>query len=473
MTALPAPKRWPTDGPPARAPPPRGTKLRFIDLFAGLGGFHAGLSKLGHECVFASEINEGLRQLYVKNYPDMEGKPVVGDIRASKHLIPEFDLLCAGFPCQPFSKSGSQDGFTDPTDGTLFHEVLLIIDEHRPPYVFLENVGNFEKHDGGNTWAVVKQALTDRKYNFLATEHDTHGLVSPHHLGFPQNRERFFVVAVRGDLPPEPFPPVDRKRETTFDKYLQDEVSAEESKAAELSSIQVDCIDHWNALLAKLPKGAEIPSPLWGDQFGKTWPYEERLKQPANVPVWQLPAYVDQRKVREGMTQKQMLRLLSGYARQKLKFEDWKIQYIRQSRQFWTDYGRYAPKGWLAKLRTFSWSLQKLEWHGGPELDLWKCVLQFRPSGLRARRDGRIPALVAMTSTQVPIIGPKRRFLTTTEGKLLQGFPSELELPKKRDDAFAALGNAVHVGVITEIGRRFVGEAMQAVAQRQPVLATA
>src|SRR5687768_337728 len=108
MTALPAPKLWPKDGPMARAPPPRGSKLRFIDLFAGLGGFHAGLTKLGHECVFASEINEELQRLYVRNYPDMKGK-VHGDIRAARHLIPEHDLLCAGFPCQPFSKSGSQD----------------------------------------------------------------------------------------------------------------------------------------------------------------------------------------------------------------------------------------------------------------------------------------------------------------------------------------------------------------------------
>lgn len=91
-------------------------RLRFVDLFAGLGGFHRALTELGHQCVFASEIDDELRELYVRNFPEMKGQ-VFGDIRHAKALIPKHDVLCAGFPCQPFSKSGSQLGTRDETFG--------------------------------------------------------------------------------------------------------------------------------------------------------------------------------------------------------------------------------------------------------------------------------------------------------------------------------------------------------------------
>src|SRR5687768_17119336 len=133
--------------------------MRFVDLFAGLGGFHLALKSLGHECVFVSEIDERLRKLYVSNFPDA-AEFVHGDIRESKTKVPEHDILCAGFPCQPFSKSGAQRGVADETRGTLFHEILEILKRRKPRYVLLENVGNFERHDDGNTWRIVKEKLT-------------------------------------------------------------------------------------------------------------------------------------------------------------------------------------------------------------------------------------------------------------------------------------------------------------------------
>src|SRR5687767_3835646 len=105
--------------------------MRFVDLFAGLGGFHYALSSLGHECVFASEIDEELRDYYRLNFPTMAAH-VYGDIRIDKKHIPAHDILCAGFPCQPFSKSGMQMGLQDETRGTLFHEILEILTKHEP-----------------------------------------------------------------------------------------------------------------------------------------------------------------------------------------------------------------------------------------------------------------------------------------------------------------------------------------------------
>src|SRR3989344_7191352 len=123
--------------------------MKFIDLFAGLGGFHQALSKLGHECVFACDIDKQLIQLYEKNFgikPEEDIRKVVIE------SIPSHNILCAGFPCQPFSKAGDQQGFDCPRNGDLFEYVLKIIKYHKPNYIMLENVANIQTHDNGNTW---------------------------------------------------------------------------------------------------------------------------------------------------------------------------------------------------------------------------------------------------------------------------------------------------------------------------------
>ncbi len=127
-------------------------KLKFIDLFAGLGGFHLALNALGHECVFASEINTDLRELYKVNH----GIDCHGDINLIDiSTIPKHDIICAGFPCQPFSKAGKQNGLEDPNNGNFFNLIMKIIDTHNPEYVFLENVPNLKGHDDGNTWEYI------------------------------------------------------------------------------------------------------------------------------------------------------------------------------------------------------------------------------------------------------------------------------------------------------------------------------
>ena len=115
--------------------------MRFIDLFAGMGGFHIALQDLGHTCVFASEVNEGLRELYKKNF----GMECNGDINAVDIMtIPEHDIICAGFPCQPFSKAGKQNGLEDTTNGNFFNKIMEIANHHNPEYIFLENVPNLK-----------------------------------------------------------------------------------------------------------------------------------------------------------------------------------------------------------------------------------------------------------------------------------------------------------------------------------------
>ena len=231
--------------------------MRFIDLFAGLGGFRLALEGLGLECVFASDIDEQMQAVYRRNFPN--GPEIQGDIRTSKNNVPEHDVLCAGFPCQPFSKSGSQAGFRDETSGTLFHEILEIIETHKPKYVILENVGNFERHDNGRTWQIVRSSLEELGYDVEGTEHVTsggHGLLSPHHLGYPHHRERFFAVASLVGVPEGVFPPRNRSAATSMADIIvkASELSAQDRTETRIVDKHVECIEHWNAFLATMPE---------------------------------------------------------------------------------------------------------------------------------------------------------------------------------------------------------------------------
>src|SRR5262245_3990297 len=135
--------------------------MRFVDLFSGLGGFHLALEQLGHRCVFASESDSELQDLYSKNF---ELTPS-GDVRKVPiPTIPAHEILCAGFPCQPFSKAGEQDGFECPSWGDLFDRVVKILRHHQPEFVLLENVPNLLKHDGGRTWSRVVRLLKRAGY---------------------------------------------------------------------------------------------------------------------------------------------------------------------------------------------------------------------------------------------------------------------------------------------------------------------
>ena len=165
-------------------------KIKFIDLFAGIGGFHLALSKINGECVFASEWDKDCQKVYEKNF----GLKPHGDItKINEKDIPQHEILCAGFPCQAFSISGKRLGFKD-TRGTLFFDVARIIKHHNPKIVLLENVKNFLTHDNGNTINVVKKTLEELNYNVF------YKVLNSSNYGVPQKRERIYIVAFNQKL---------------------------------------------------------------------------------------------------------------------------------------------------------------------------------------------------------------------------------------------------------------------------------
>ena len=179
-------------------------KLKFIDLCCGIGGFHYALKKLGHECVLASDINEECRRNYEINH---KIKPVGDLTKIDCQTIPNFDILCAGFPCQPFSKAGEQKGFVD-NRGNIFFDICKIIKYHNPKYLILENVRNLATHDSGNTWDVIKHELDELNYR----TYDKPVILNTLYFGVPQSRERVVIMCIRkdlGELPPlPPIPPL-------------------------------------------------------------------------------------------------------------------------------------------------------------------------------------------------------------------------------------------------------------------------
>lgn len=164
--------------------------FNFIDLFAGIGGFRIALESYGGECVFSSEWDEKSQFTYAANFQETPS----GDIKQIKEeSVPKHQILCAGFPCQAFSVSGKRMGFED-TRGTLFFDVARIAKHTQPDVLFLENVKNFTKHDGGKTMEVVKKTLDEIGYDYFIN------VLCSSDYGVPQARERVYFVAFRKDL---------------------------------------------------------------------------------------------------------------------------------------------------------------------------------------------------------------------------------------------------------------------------------
>lgn len=381
--------------------------FKFIDLFCGIGGFHQALSDLGGECVYASDIDADCRKTYEKNYgihPD-------GDItKVMESDIPAHDVLCAGFPCQAFSKAGKRLGFADETKGTLFFDILRILKYHKPKYALLENVRNLASHDHGNTWKVIHDSLVEAGYNVL----DEPVIFSPHYIGVPQHRERVFIMCVRKDVGTLPrfYFNIEKAPDCSIDDILLTDSEIENLEKYRLKPQMIEWIDNWNAFLQGI-KCDKLPGfPIWADSLCA-------MEDNPMIGDWD-------------------------------EMPKWMKNFIKKNSELWEKNQDFIDK-WLPIAKRnplFFGSKAKLEWQAGETKhpDVWQHIMQIRPSGLRVKPGTYFPALVAITQTS--IVGSRKRFLTPRECARLQSFPDTFICDDKNAQAYKQFGNSINVELV-------------------------
>lgn len=368
-------------------------KFTFIDLFAGIGGFHQAMKSLGGECVFASEIDLEAASTYRENY----GLDPYNDItKTDAKDIPPHDVLCGGFPCQAFSNAGHKKGFED-TRGTLFFDVARIIKYHKPKFIFLENVKHLVKHDNGNTWKVIKETLDQLGYVLSKEE----VISSPHEIGIPQNRPRIYILGIRKDLTKKEYLEFARPK---YDKKLSIyDVLDENVEGYKITDYENTILTAWDVF----KKGLGISVfgfPVWVDEFGVDYDYSS--------------------------------------------FPDWKQDYVRKNRELYLKNKDFIDK-WLIeyKVRDFKLRDRKFEWQAGAEYSsVWETSIQFRQSGIRCKKTDFFPALVAMVQT--PIVAKYKRRITPRECARLQSFPEDFVINKKDNCAYKQFGNSLNVELV-------------------------
>ena len=430
--------------------------IKFIDLFAGLGGFHVALSRRGYQCVFASEIDDQLRSLYAANF----GIYPSGDIRKiDLSTVPSHDLLCAGFPCQPFSKAGKQAGLNCPDHGDLFYYVLRMLRIHRPKFFILENVPNLLRHAGGTTFALMERRLRRLGYHV-----DAH-VLSPHQFGVPQNRPRAYIVGSLNPLPAVDWRAAATEHPTSID-WVLDSIPKDSQR---LSVYERKVLATWQDFIESFPSEQDLPGgfPIWAMEFGATYPYEDLT--PFKVSNRTLGKYRGALGVSlAALAPDRRYLALPSYAQATADhFPEWKINFIRKNRELYKENKKWIDK-WLPQIKGFSASHQKFEWHcKGESRSIWSHLIQFRPSGIRVKRRSAAPSLVAMTSTMVPVIGWQKRYLTPHECARLQNLESLKNLPQG-PAAFKAFGNAVNAKVVEEVAKYLLESSGQTTACVKP-----
>lgn len=378
----------------------------FIDLFAGIGAFHLALEKLGGKCVFASEIDKYAIETYKKNF-NMNSDCNIFNI--DEKDIPKHDVLCAGFPCQPFSNAGNKKGFTD-TRGTLFFEIERILKYHKTKYIILENVKHLVKHDDGNTFKVIKEHLIDLGY--ILTEKPI--IISPHHIGIPQNRERIFIVGIHKDYIDSEFidikiPNKDKYPKTSMYDVLDCRMGNHEGYM--INDYECRVLRAWDAFVKHFKKNnIKICSPALVEEFGASYDYKS--------------------------------------------FPKWKQDYCKKNREFYIQNKDFIDTWKIVfKVDEFKKRDKKLEWQAGDTANsVYETLIQLRQSGVRCKKTDTFPALVAIVQTS--IVGKYMRRITPREAARLQSFPDTYMLHEDDKIAYKQLGNSANVDVIVYLAKQ-------------------
>ncbi len=401
------------------------------------------LDHAGGRCVYVSEIDREARETYVRNWVEPLPKalrPIINtDITLATPAegavdVPAHDVLAAGFPCQPFSKSGFQRGM-DEARGTLFWNIARVLEELRPAVVLLENVRNIAGPRHRYEWnEVIIKTLRQLGYRVSSTP----SVFSPHFLppsmgGTPQVRDRIFIpgtyvgperAQAETDVPPAVVRgPVDgwNVHDWDVDWVLDDDADIPGIERYRLSTDEAEWINVWDDLVQRMwsARGYRLPGfPLWANAW-----VPERALDPIELDL--LPR--------------------------------WKADFLVKNARFFDDH-RDVIKAWRKanpSFANFPASRRKLEWQAQDMASLWDTVMHFRPSGIRAKAPTYLPALVAITQTS--IVGSRRRRLTPHEAARLQGLHRSFSFDGQRDQAsYRQVGNGVSVGAAWHVFRAHI-----------------
>jgi DNA (cytosine-5)-methyltransferase 1 len=402
-------------------------EFKFIDLFAGIGGFHQAMRYLGGECIMAAEINQACLDTYKRNY---QTKDIRTDVREIKpESIGKFDVLCAGFPCQPFSKAGTQEGFNDKSQGNLFYIIMDILDAHpEVKFVILENVRNLA--DKSENWDIIKNELMKR--NFYITEEPV--ILSPHNFGIPQIRERVYILGICKDIRDKKILSngfihiTDLKLEKNKNKdkckindawsILEDDAS-DDYLISEEENLMIKAWDEFRiATKIKI-----IGFPVWINSFGLGKVYNEPFRK--SIGYYEMPKW-------------------------KQKFVDSNRKLYLENREYIDDWiKRYKM---LKRIKLY----QKFEWNCGTDVDdIKNTIIQIRQSGIRVKRPTFYPSLVAMVNTPIVWDKQKQKFrrITPREAANLQSFHGSFTFLGSDNQIYQQLGNSVNVRILKVLGK--------------------
>jgi len=234
--------------------------------------------------------------------------------------------------------------------------------------------------------------------------------------------------------------------------------------ARKLTQRAIDCLTAWQEFLDMMPEDEDLPSfPIWSMEFGATYPYKSQA--PFAIGDDSLQNHTGSHGASlSNLTGDALMAALPSYARvQEDKFPRWKVNFIRQNRDFYDRHKEWIEK-WKPKILEFPASWQKFEWNcKGGERNIWKYIIQFRASGVRVKRPTTSPSLVAMTATQVPIVAWQKRYMTPRECARLQGLAELVHLPSADTKAFKALGNAVNADLVQLIAAALIQDDKQCI----------
>jgi DNA (cytosine-5)-methyltransferase 1 len=407
--------------------------VRYADLFCGIGGFHAVGEAFGWSSNYACDIDQRAREVYENNWGMLPNSDITTDANEKVLNVPNHDVLFAGFPCQPFSKSGKQRGM-DEARGTLFWNIAKIVEKRKPKILVLENVTNLAGPRHRHEWEVILRTL--REFGYRVSDEPL--VISPHQIkrdlgGRPQNRPRIYIVATY--VPPRlrsKFPLV--AQNVSMESVVNQKSDLDWNLHSDLKSASIKINTDIDNL--KLNENELYWLNLWEDLLNR-FSFKKGESRLPGFPIW--------------------ADVWLGNIKIKRSDPLWKKDFIYKNLDFYDSHKRKIDS-WLKAtdyLDSLPNSRRKFEWQAGDSKSIYDCVIQLRPSGIRVKKSNYAPAAVAITQT--PILGQLKRKLSTEEVAYLQGLPFWFTFRNQSDvQTYRQLGNGISIGAAYQAVRALV-----------------